>query len=181
MNMPADPYKVLLDKISKTDARHPFILLDRMNALLNARFSFQEHDVGRLDEESLHLARDFTASLKTLLGSSFNDSTSDSTLFADSTKSMRQDLFKDSKAYFARGLSLYHSSNAHTICAEYAQMLEAILRLTVQSNYSDFENTNAQLGEVIAIKAYALSNTSSTMDAVRLTCIVCPLWSCHSL
>ena len=165
-----DPYKVLLDKLPKSDSRRPFVLLDRLNALLTARFQMEGKTSTNLalDHESLHLAQEFTDTVKTMFEQTQKATgrdSSETTLFVDSSKTIRQKIFEDAKAHFARGVSLYHSSNAHTLCAEYAGMLEQILGLSHQTSY-DFQNDNSQLGEVIAIKAYALSMSGKSAEAV---------------
>lgn len=164
-----DPYKALLDKFPKTNARRPFILLDRLNAMLTARYQMQNYQMNsRLDDESLHLAREYLKLFfeqSTIIGSL---DPSDTTLFASSGQSISNDLFRETKAHFARAVSLYHSIHAHYLCAQYAEMLETILGLTDRLNHGAFENNDNQLGEVIAVKANALSMSGNTSDAVRI-------------
>lgn len=121
-----------------------------------------------LDHESLHMAREFTDTVKTMFeqtSKAISKDNSETTLFVDSSECVRQKIFEDAKAHFARGVSLYHSSNVYTLCAEYAGMLEQILGLHNQSSV-DFQNNNARLGEVTAIKAYSLSMIGKISEAV---------------
>lgn len=159
-----NPYSVLLDKIPRSDTRHFFILLDRLNAYLSIRFQIKDLTT-QLDDDILQLANEYTTAVKSIFGKSIaNDK---STLFVDSSIFVTKDLYANTKAHFARGLSLYHSSNMHSSCAEYANILESIL--TDEQNCSGSDDTKAQLGEVIAIKAYALSMTGKSDEAVRIS------------
>lgn len=166
----SDPYTVLLAKIPKSDTRHSFVLLDRLNAMLNIRFQMNEgtNKTHALDRETLHLAHEYVANSSLFDPSSNNPSST--TLFVDSTKSMLEELFEKTKAHFARGISLYHLSDVYDMVAEYAGMLEKILRYD-KSSSNDVESANSQIGEVIAIKAHALSMTGQSMEAVRLVLI----------
>eukprot|EP00804_Cyclotella_cryptica_P000737 CCRYP_001018-RA/>CCRYP_001018-RA protein AED:0.02 eAED:0.02 QI:978/1/1/1/0.71/0.62/8/2038/1234 len=167
-----DPYKALLDKVPKTDVRRPFIQLDRLNAMLTARYQMENHPKNvLLDDEYLCLAREYVESLKSFSEQSTvirgNRDPSDGTLFAASGQSICNDLFRETQAHFARVVSLYHSIHAHKLCAQYAEMLEAILRLTDRPNYSGFESNDIQLGEVIVVKAHALSMSGNSTDACK--------------
>lgn len=154
-----DPYSVILKRIPKSDTRYCYVLLNRLNALLSVRFQM---DNNRLDETILQLASEYVETIKPLFGQS--PSTNDSTLFSDSSKS---NLHEKTKAHFARGLSLYHSSNANSSCVEYADMLESIILADGSSH--DGSDASSELGEVIAIKAYSLSMTGQSGKAVRIT------------
>lgn len=167
-NEASNLYNLLLESLSKSDSRRPFILLDRLTALLTARFQMEggESSCHSLDKQTLLLAREYIAIVKSSFEQSSRVAEQDaSTLFVDSSQAIRDELIQDSKAHFARAVSLYHSSNAYDLCAEYAEMLETVLG--ADQHTDDFEKTNAQLGEVIAIKAYSLSMIGKTAEAVR--------------
>ena len=158
-------YDLLLESLPKSDSRRPFILLDRLNAMLTARFQMEgsESSCHSFDKENLLLAREYIAIMKSSFGQSSSRGNNDaSMLFVDSSKAIHDELIQDSKTYFARAVSLYHSSNAFELCAEYAEMLETVLGAGQHTD--DFE---MQIGEVLAIKAYAQSMIGETVEAVR--------------
>jgi hypothetical protein len=147
-------------------------LLDRLNAFLTARYLADDSMHSRLlDNESLNLAREYIEVATPFFDKSSargNSSISDTTLFVASNQAMFSELFHETKAALARAVSLYHSTDEHMLCAQYAEMLETILKLTDSTDFSDYENINAQVGEVIAVKSYALSMSGSSADAVSL-------------
>jgi len=158
-------YDLLLESLPKSDSRRPFILLDRLNAMLTARFQMEgsESSCHSFDKKNLLLAREYIAIMKSSFGQSSSRGNNDaSMLFVDSSKAIHDELIQDSKTYFARAVSLYHSSNAFELCAEYAEMLETVLGAGQHTD--DFE---MQIGEVLAIKAYAQSMIGETVEAVR--------------
>ncbi len=111
------------------------------------------HRYSLLDDESLRLAREYLTSFFEQSAIKGDLDPSDTTLFAASGQSISNDLFRETKAHFARAVSLYHSIHAHVLCAQYAEMLETILGLTDRLNYGASESNDNQLGEVIAVKA----------------------------
>jgi hypothetical protein len=121
--------------------------------------------IHKLEHDTLQLAQGYIAD--SLLFEPSSSNASDTTLFVDNSKSMLDELFEKTKAHFARGVSLYHSSESYHMVASYSEMLERILNCD-RSNDNDFESANAQSGEVLAIKAHALSMTGQSTEAVRL-------------
>ncbi|KAL9185785.1 hypothetical protein ACHAXT_003562 [Thalassiosira profunda] len=166
-----DNYKVLLDKLPENHFRRPLVLLDKLNALLSAEHqvrgrAIEEKDAGRLrqlDNESLQTAKEFLEAVAKAKG----DRDADTTLFAASTESLSDELFEQSKVHFARAVSLYHSLDAHELCAQWTDLLEGLLKSQSGLSLGDADKL---LGEVMAIKAHALSmsgNHASGMKVAR--------------
>jgi len=175
-NTYTDNYKVLLGKLPKTHSRRPFVMLDRLNAMLAAEYQVRERKtdkklVSQLDTEALQLAKEYLATVKTFLDKTTTrgNRDTDTTLFVESTQSLSNDLFEESKVHFARAVSLYHSLDAHDLCAQWSDLLQSILQLKKQVSVS-LEDSDVLLGQVMTVKAYALSmsgNHASGMKTAR--------------
>jgi len=163
----ADNYKLLLDRLPKTSPRKAFVVLDKLNALLAAEYHVRERklaarSIRQLDNEALQVAKKYLETVKTFLQGS---SDSDTTLFVSSTQTLSDDLFEETKVHFARAVSLYHSNDAHDLCAQWSDLLQGIIQLKQKSSMS-LEDTDALLGQVMSLKAYALSMSGNHASGV---------------
>ena len=77
----SDNYKLLLDKLPKAHFRRPFVMLDKLNAMLAVEFQVRENKLGeaksitQLDKEALQIAKDFLAMVKATGGKDDDGST----------------------------------------------------------------------------------------------------------
>jgi len=92
----------------------------------------------------------------------------DTTLFVSSAESLINDLFEESKIHFARAVSLYHSLNAHHMCAQWSDLFMSILHLkhTSSPSLEDSDHLHVLLGQVMTVKAYSLSMSGSHASGV---------------
>jgi hypothetical protein len=168
----ADHYKLLLEKFPKANVRRPFIMLDKLNAVLAVEHQvrkrqFDARAIDQLDTEALEIAKEFLETMKTFVDKSLSvaRSNTDTTLFVASAQSLSNDLFEESKIHFARAVSLYHSLDAHTMCAQWSELLMSILHLKHTSSPS-LEDSDVLVGQIMTVKAYSLSMSGSHASGV---------------
>jgi tetratricopeptide (TPR) repeat protein len=168
----ADNYALFLDKSIKMNSiRRPFIMLDKLNAMLAIQYKVRERKcatksiISRLDSEALLIAKEFIEMVTTFVG----NGNSDTTLFVASNQSLSNELFQESKIHFARAVSLYHSLNAHHECAQWSDLLIHFLNLK-QTTILSLEDSDVLLGQVMAVNAYAQSMSGSHAAGVSLYC-----------
>ena len=168
-----DNYKLLLDKLPKTHFRRPFVMLDKLNAMLAAEYQVRESKLGdktsikRLDNEALRVAKEYMDIVKVLLEKSSASGTrgNDSTLFVTSNQSLSNELVEETKIHFLRGISLYESLDAHEMCAQWSDLLQSIILVTSKANMS--EDTDVLLGNVMTVKAHAQSMSGSIASGLK--------------
>jgi len=167
-----DNYKLLLEKMPKTHFRRPFIMLDRLNAMLAAAYEVRERissksvapdtkAIEKMENEALRLAREYLE----FFDKAASMGNRDTTLFVASTQSLSNELFEETKLHFARAVSLYHSLDLHKLCAEWSDLLQRILQLRRQGSIS-LEDADVLLGQVMTVKAYALSMSGNHASGV---------------
>ena len=170
-----DNYKLLLDKLPKAHFRKPFVMLDKLNAMLAVEFQVREKKLGeaksiiQLDKEALRLAKEFLAIVKASAGGNGDNG---STLFSASNQSLNNDLFEETKHHFSKAVSLYHSLEAHDMCAQWSGLLESIIQLNTKAGLS-LEDTDVLLGQVMTVKAYAQTMSGNQAPGVSRKLIVC--------
>ena len=163
-----DNYKLLLDKLPKAHFRKPFVMLDKLNAMLAVEFQVREKKLGeaksitQLDKEALQIAKDFLAIVKANAGGNGDNG---STLFSASNQSLNNDLFEETKHHFSKAVSLYHSLEAHDMCAQWSELLESIIQLNTKAGLS-LEDTDVLLGQVMTVKAYAQTMSGNQAPGV---------------
>ena len=169
-----DNYKLLLNKLPKTHFRRPFVMLDKLNAMLAAEYQVRESKLGdktsikRLDNEALHVAKEYMDIVKVLLEKSSASGTrgnDDTTLFVTSNQSLSNELVEETKIHFLRGISLYESLDAHEMCAQWSDLLQSIILVTSKANMS--EDTDVLLGNVMTVKAHAQSMSGSIASGLK--------------
>jgi len=163
-----DNYSLFLDNsIKMHNIRRPFIMLDKLNAMLAIRSSrkFATKSISRLDSEALLIAKEFIEMVTTFVG----NGNSDTTLFDTSNQSLSNELFEESKIHFSRAVSLYHSLNAHHECAQWSDLLIHFLNLK-QTTILSLEDSDVLLGQVMAVNAYAQSMSGNHAEGVSLCC-----------
>ncbi|KAL7544103.1 hypothetical protein ACHAXR_013581 [Thalassiosira sp. AJA248-18] len=171
-NSCTDNYKVLLEKLPKSHFRRPFVMLDRLNAMLAAEYQMRQRELdgksSQLDNEALRIvAKEYLETAKIFFQKSTRET--DTTLFPTSTKSLSNDLFEETKLHFARAVSLYHSLESHDLCAQWSDLLQTTLQLKHPTSMS-LEDSDVLLGQVMTVKAVALSmsgNHASGMKTAR--------------
>lgn len=159
----ADNYKYLFDKLPKSHFQRPFVMIDKLNAML--AIGYQMREQGFDAKAILQLDTDAVATAKELLGviKSFIEKPKpkihdiDTTLFTTSThQPMSRELCDQAKIHFARAVSLFHASGAHELCAQWSDLLQCILQMEPKSSMP-LTDSDMILGQVMAVKAYALS------------------------
>jgi hypothetical protein len=167
-----DNYSLFLDNsIKMHNIRRPFIMLDKLNAMLAIQYKVRERkfatkSISRLDSEALLIAKEFIDMVTTFVG----NGNSDTTLFVTSNQSLSNELFEESKIHFSRAVSLYHSLNAHHECAQWSDLLIHFLNLK-QTTILSLEDSDVLLGQVMAVNAYAQSMSGSHAEGVSLVAI----------
>ena len=138
--------------------------------LLDSKYEKRENKLGfaksitQLDKEALQIAKDFLAMVKKATGGKDDDG---STLFAASNQSLNNELFEETKHHFSKAVSLYHSLEAHDMCAQWSQLLESITQLKTGIS---LEDSDLLLGQVMTVKAYA--QTISGNQATGVSTII---------
>jgi tetratricopeptide (TPR) repeat protein len=169
-----DNYSLFLDNSIKMHSiRRPFIMLDKLNAMLGMLATlykvrdrkFATKSISRLDSEALLIAKEFIDMVTTFVG----NGNSDTTLFVTSNQSLSNELFEESKIHFSRAVSLYHSLNAHHECAQWSDLLIHFLNLK-QTTILSLEDSDVLLGQVTAVNAYAQSMSGNHAEGVSLCC-----------
>lgn len=166
-----DNYALFLDKSIKMHSiRRPFIMLDKLNAMLAIQHQVRERKfdtkfISRLDSEALLIAKEFIEMVTTFVG----NGNSDTTLFVTSNQSLSNELLEESKIHFLRAVSLYHSLNAHHECAQWSDLLIHFINLK-QTTILSLEDSDVLLGQVMAVSAYAQSMSGSHAAGVSLYC-----------
>jgi len=162
-NTYADNYQLLLHKLPKTHFRRPFVMLDKLNAMLAVEFQVRESKIGdaksirRLDSEALQTAKEYLAIVKTFSRGGTSRDSADTTLFAASTQSLSTDLLEDTKQALCTAVSLYHTLEAHDMCAQWSDLLENVIQLSNKRSMSLEDDTDDLLGRIMTVKAHALS------------------------
>jgi len=162
-NTYTDNYQLLLHKLPKTHFRRPFVMLDKLNAMLAVEFQVRESKLGdaksirRLDSEALQTAKEYLAIVKTFSRGGTSRDSADTTLFAASTQSLSTDLLEDTKQALCTAVSLYHSLEAHEMCAQWSDLLESVIQLSNKRSMSLEDDTEDLLGRIMTVKAHALS------------------------
>ena len=162
-NTYADNYQLLLHKLPKTHFRRPFVMLDKLNAMLAVEFQVRESKLGdaksirRLDSEALQTAKEYLAIVKTYSRGNSSRDSADTTLFAASTQSLSTDLLEDTKQALCTAVSLYHTLEAHEMCAQWSDLLESVIQLSNKRSMSLEDDTDDLLGRIMTVKAHALS------------------------
>eukprot|EP01082_Thalassiosira_pseudonana_P006929 g15028.t1 g15028 contig21:392906-399472(-) len=156
-----DPYRQLLDKFPKSHFRYPYILLDKLNAMLTSQYQLRELqvDIRGLDDETLSMAQEYLEIAKPFFDKRSN--VEGSTLVASSAQSASKDLFEETKSHFARAVSLYHSSHEFDLCAQWTAMFESILRCDDTSLVDE-----AMIGEIQSVRAFALSMSGNSAEGL---------------
>ena len=167
-----DHYQLLLEKLHKDNIRRPFIMLDKLNAMLAVEHQVRKktidaRSINQLDTEAFEIAVEFLETVTTFFGksSAAARSNTDTTLFVTSAESLSNDLFEESKIHFARAVSLYHSLDAHKMCAQWSELLISILHLKHTSS-SSLEDSDVLLGQIMTVKAYSLSMSGGHASGV---------------
>ena len=167
-----DHYKIILEKLHKANIRRPFIMLDKLNAMLAVEHQVRNKNIDarsikQLDAETLEIATEFLETITAFFdkSSAAARSNTDTTLFVTSVESLINDLFEESKVHFARAVSLYHSLNAHHMCAQWSELLIRILHLKHTSS-SSLEDSDVLLGQIMTVKAYSLSMSGNHASGV---------------
>lgn len=164
-----DPYRQLLDKFPKSHFRYPYILLDKLNAMLTSQYQLRELqvDIRGLDDETLSMAQEYLEIAKPFFDKRSN--VEGSTLVASSAQSASKDLFEETKCHFARAVSLYHSSHEFDLCAQWTAMFESILQCDDTSLVDE-----AMIGEIQSVRAFALSMSGNSAEGVSaaIFCLV---------
>lgn len=169
-----DNYSLFLDNsIKMHNIRRPFIMLDKLNAMLGMlaiQYIVRDrkcatNSISRLDSEAILIAKEFIEMVTTFVG----NGNSDTTLFVTSNQSLSNELFEESKIHFSRAVSLYHSLNAHHECAQWSDLLIHFLNLK-QTTILSLEDSDVLLGQVMAVNAYAQSMSGSHAEGVSLCC-----------
>lgn len=172
----SDNYKLLLDLLPKAHWRRPFVKLDQLNAILAAQFQVRKNKPGeaksitRMDNEALQLAKDFLEVVKASAGRKDDN---ESSLFAASNQSLNNELFDKTKHHFSKAVSLYHSLEAHEMCAQWSELLQSIIQLNNKAGIP-LEDTDVLLGQVMTVKAYAqtMSGNQATGVSRIIYCLV---------
>jgi hypothetical protein len=172
----ADTYKYLLDKLPKSHFRRPFVMVDKLNAMLAIEYQVRERKfdtkvIEQLDTEALATAKELLETIKSCLEKSTSKSRDyETTLFATSAHlPLGNELFEQAKIHLARAVSLYHASDAHTMCAQWSDLLQRILQMEQNSSMST--DSDLLIGHVMTVKAYALS-MSGNLDSGVSACVV---------
>jgi hypothetical protein len=147
-------------------------MLDKLNAMLAVEHQVRKktidaRSINQLDTEAFEIAVEFLETVTTFFDKSSASarSNTDTTLFVTSAESLSNDLFEESKIHFARAVSLYHSLDAHHMCAQWSELLISILHLKHTSS-SSLEDSDVLLGQIMTIKAYSLSMSGSHASGV---------------
>lgn len=172
----ADTYKYLLDKLPKSHFRRPFVMVDKLNAMLAIEYQVRERKfdtkvIEQLDTEALATAKELSETIKSCLEKATSKSRDyETTLFATSTHlPLGNELFEQAKIHLARAVSLYHASDAHAMCAQWSDLLQRILQMEQKSSMST--DSDLLIGHVMTVKAYALS-MSGNLDSGVSACVV---------
>ena len=142
-------------------------MLDKLNAMLAVEFQVRENKLGeaksitQLDKEALQIAKDFLAMVKATGGKDDDGST----LSAASNQSLNNELFEETKHHFSKAVSLYHSLEAHDMCAQWSELLVSIVQLNNKAGIS-LEDTDILLGQVMTVKAYAQTMSGNQAPGV---------------
>ncbi|KAL3802897.1 hypothetical protein ACHAW5_006192 [Stephanodiscus triporus] len=172
----ADHYNLLLDKLNKTHNRRPFVMLDKLNAMLVVEHQVRERQfdaraIGQLDIEVLEIAKEFLETITTFTDKSSYPARAniDTTLFVTSAESLSNALFEEAKIHFARAVSMYHSLNAHHMCAQWSELLMSTIHLkhTSSPSLDDSDQLHVLLGQVMTVKAYSLSMSGSHASGMK--------------
>ena len=157
-----DPYRLMFDKLSKSHQLRPFVVLDKLSAILSIAFGVRqrklEHEYESIDQEALILADQYLSSFKR-----DNALTTDTTLFV-TNNSMKTELLNVAKEQFALAVSLYHSWDVYEICAKWASMLKDIHET---SKVSPEHGEDPILAEVLSVLAHSLSMIGSHAEGVK--------------
>ena len=143
-------------------------MLDKLNAMLAVEFQVREKKLGeaksitQLEKEALQIAKDFLAMVKSSAGGNGDNG---STLFSASNQSLKNELFEETKHHFSKAVSLYHSLEAHDMCAQWSELLESIIQLNTKAGLS-LEDTDVLLGQVMTVKAYAQTMSGNQAPGV---------------
>jgi len=162
-NTYTDNYQLLLHKLPKTHFRRPFVMLDKLNAMLAVEFQVRESKLGdaksirRLDSEAIQTAKEYLAIVKTYSRGNSSRDSADTTLFVASTQSLSTDLLEDTKQALCTAVSLYHTLEAHDMCAQWSDLLESVIQLSNKRSMSLEDDTDDLLGRIMTVKAHALS------------------------
>jgi hypothetical protein len=168
----SDNYKYLFDKLPKSNCRRPFVMIDKLNAMLAIEYQLRERksDVNAsklLDAEALETAQEVLQIIQHFLEKSptkIHDN--DTTLFATSAhQPPSHELLEQAKIHFARAVSLYHASDAHELCVQWSELLLNILQMEHKSCIS-VTDSDMILGQVMTVKAYALSMSGNLESGV---------------
>lgn len=169
---PSDNYKLLLEKLPKAHFRRPFVMLDRLNAILAVGYQVRERkldgkSIRVLDNEALRTAKEYLTTVKALFDKSPSaaQGNATSTLFAASAQSLSDDLLEETKLHLARAVSLYHSLDLHDLTSEWSDLLQSTLRLKNKPSMT-LGDSDALLGQVLTVKSYALSMSGNQASGV---------------
>lgn len=165
----ADNYRLLLEKLGKNHFRKPFVMLDRLRAMLAADYQLRERkldsqSIRHLDNETLKMAKEYVDTIKTFMDSGREER--GSTLFAASSHILSKDVYEESQAHFARAVSLYHSLDNHELCSQWADLLQTILQVRHPNSARTLEELDALLGNVMTVKAVSLSQSGNHASGV---------------
>lgn len=159
-----DPYRLMLDQLSKSHQLRSFVVLDKLSATLSIAFEVRqrklESEYQSIDAEAIILADQYLSLFKR------DDAlTTDTTLFVDTKNSMKTELFEAAKVQFSRAVSLYHSGNAFEMCAKWASLLKDILDTR---KVSPEHGEDPILAEVLSILAFSLTMSGSHAEGMKM-------------
>ena len=157
-----DTYQIMFDQLSRGHQLRPSVVLDKISAILHVSSEVRRRKLDgvfhSIDQEVIILADQFLSSLK-------HETPSDTTLFVDTKNVMKTELINDAKEQFARAVSLYHSWDAHEMCAKWARMMKDLHEKNRVA--SEHGEGHLQAG-VLSLLGFSLSMSGNHAEGMKM-------------